>query len=136
MSARRKQTQAELRSIHIPLRIPVADGLKLLRELELPVGESTDHEHHFRVDGRGYSVAIYPVDGLIRSVWYDDSAGRESDRHKKLKIEKYLARYGPRAHWQKRMTNGWMDYWFNDHDHVGMVYGIHKDVIRFNAIDA
>ena len=29
-----------------------------------------------------------------------------------------------------------MDYWYNDAQHVGMVYGLHMDVIRFNRLDA
>ena len=121
--------------MHVPLRLPVVDALRLLRELELPVRESKDDEHHYRVQGRGYNVAIYPVDGLIRSVWYDDPIGRESDRLTKMKIDLYLARYGLILNWRKGMANGWMEYWYNDRDRVGMVYGIHMDVIRFNATD-
>jgi len=30
------------------------------------------------------------------------------------------------------MDNGWMHYWFNPIEKVAMVYGINKDVIRFN----
>ena len=135
MAARRKSPPLELRSVHVPLRLPIAGALRLLRELELPIQESNDDEYHYRVDGRGYRVAIYPVDGLIRSVWYDDPTGRESDDGIRAKTELYLLRYGPISNWRKGMTNGWMDYWFNDSDHVGMVYGIQMDVIRFNVID-
>jgi hypothetical protein len=110
--------------------------LRLLRELEQPIRESKEDEHHFRVDGRGYSVAIYPVDGLVRSAWYDDPTGRESARLIKAKVDLYLSRYGILSNWRKGMTNGWMDYWYNEHDRVGMVYGLHMDVIRFNANDA
>jgi hypothetical protein len=136
MAAHRKEPRPELRSLHVPLRITTEDALKLLRELELPIHELRDPEHHYRVDGRGYSLAIYPVDGFVRSVWYDDPLGRGSDILIKAKTEQYLSRYGSISNWRKGMTNGWMDYWFNETDRVGMVYGIHMDVIRFNANDA
>ena len=44
--------------------------------------------------------------------------------------------HGALTNWQKRMTNGWMDYWYNEPDRVAMVYGCHMDAIRFNRLDA
>jgi hypothetical protein len=136
MGTRTTREQTDVRSVHIPLRLPVEDGLRLLRELELPIVELRDSEHCFRVDARGYNVAIYPVDGLIRSVWYDDPIGRESKPNRTRKIKCYLSRYGELKNWRKGFTNGWMDFWYNERDRVGMVYGLHMDVIRFNATDA
>jgi len=136
MSPRATKRPLELRSLHVPLGLSVAAGLKLLRELEMPIDEHTDDEHHFRVDARGYSVALYPKGDRIGSVWYDDPTGRDSSDERLLKVEAYLARYGELKNWRKGMTNGWMDYWYNDTDKVGMVHGLHMDVIRFNAVDA
>lgn len=44
----------------------------------------------------------------------------------------YLDRYSSLNNWELRLDNGWMQYWFNDVDKMQMVYGLHKDVIRFN----
>jgi hypothetical protein len=136
MGARITRQQTVVRSLHIPLRLSVENGLALLRELELPIVEHRDDEHHFRVDARGYNVAIYPVDGVIRSVWYDDPTGRGSKRNLPRKIRCYLSRYGELKNWRKGFSNGWMDFWYNERDRVGMVYGLDMDVVRFNATDA
>ena len=125
----------ELRSLHVPLGLTVSDALKVLRELELPITESEEGEHCFRVNARGYDVAIYPINGFIRSVWYDDPCGRAAADARRKKVGLYLSRYGALTNWEMRMSNGWMDYWYNDAQHVGMVYGLHMDVIRFNRLD-
>jgi len=94
--------------------------------------ETRSEEHSFRVDGPQYSAAIYADGDRIKSVWYDDPAGRGSARGRARKIELYLSRYGQLSNWEQRMENGWMRYWFNPVDGAAMVYGIHMDVIRFN----
>jgi hypothetical protein len=89
----------------------------------------------YKVNTDFFSVAIYPFENRIRSVWYDDPIGRESEAGIDQKAQLYLKRYGAIKNWELRMDNGWMHYWFNPSDKVAMVYGIHYDVIRFNQYD-
>jgi len=122
----------DLGTPHIPLGLPIQEGIAVLEGIGTPMGEKSGHEFCFRVRTPRFSVAIYPRDGIIRSVWYDDPIGREFERGRWEKVEGYLSRYGSLLHWERRLDNGWMHYWFNPIDRAQMVYGIHKDVIRFN----
>ncbi len=121
---------------HIPLRISLSEGLRILGAVGEPVHQLADSEPCWRVDGNHFSVAIYRREEVVGSVWYDDPNGRDTELLKLKKIEAYLARYGALKHWEMRMDNGWMRYWFNAHDKASMVYGVHMDVLRFNAYDS
>jgi hypothetical protein len=124
-----------LRTPHIPVRLPLPEGLAILQSLGSPVDGSDGSERWIKVDTPLFSVAIYPSGERVRSVWYDDPTGRESARGKEAKVRRYLERYGPLSNWELRLDNGWMNYWFNPTDKAAMVYGIHKDVIRFNEYE-
>jgi hypothetical protein len=119
---------------HIPLGVALAEGLAILRSIG-NVEEEFDRERCYSVRSSRHSAAIYEANGVVSSVWYDDPLGRQSDDGRKQKVSLYLARYGALENWQMRMNNGWMEYWFNPEDRAAMVYGIHKDVIRFNQHD-
>jgi thioesterase domain-containing protein len=80
-------------------------------------------------------LIIYADADEVDAVLYDDKSGRGSAQSKLAKIHQYLVRYGPLHDWEMRMDNGWMRYWFNVNARVSMVYGIHKDVIRFNRYE-
>jgi hypothetical protein len=121
-----------LNTPHIPLRIKLSEGLRVLKDLGEPMNEVVGNEQCFRVDGEFFSVAIYPEGTEVKSVWYDDPIGRDTAQGRTKKVEQYLARYGAIQNWELRLDNGWMHYWFNPSDKVAMVYGIHKDVLRFN----
>jgi hypothetical protein len=121
-----------LKSPHIALGATLDDALEIMRSLGCAVLEECTKEHSFRVDAPEFSVAIYPEEDLVRSVWYDDPIGRESEKRVEEKVQLYLQRYGALKDWEQRMDNGWMRYWFNPRDGAAMVYGVHNDVIRFN----
>src|SRR5438552_8080880 len=123
-----------LRTPHIPLGLSLVEGLSLLQAIG-PVEEESGSEHCYSVETSAFSAAIYEKEGVVSSVWYDDPLGRDSDAEKEHKVKLYLRRYGSLPNWELRMNNGWMLYWFNPKDKVAMVYGIHKDVIRFNQFD-
>ncbi len=120
----------QLRTPHIPLRSSLAEALVLLDSLGYPI--VMDDDRSLRVDTPEFNVAIYPHEGHVKSTWYDDPLGRTSDEGIEAKINLYLTRYGALAHWELRLDNGWMRYWYNPTYGVSMVYGIHNDVIRFN----
>jgi hypothetical protein len=117
---------------HIPLGISVEQALGILQSLGNPVREQTADEHCHRLDTPLFSLAVYPDNGVVRSVWYNDPTGRESVSGRVGKVEAYLKRYGHLQNWERRLDNAWMHYWFNPIDQVQMVYGVHEDVIRFN----
>ena len=122
----------ELQTPHVPLRIGLAEGIEILQSAGYTVTEEIAAEHLFKVETPRFSVAIYAKDNEVGSVWYDDLTGRETAPGKERKIELYLMRYGSLSNWEFRMDNGWMHYWFNPIEKIAMVYGLHKDVIRFN----
>jgi hypothetical protein len=128
----RSLSNVSLRTPHVPLGIDLREGLRLLQGLQVAVVEKVEPERCFRADAPSFSVAIYPEADRVRSVWYDDHAGRETDAANYKKILAYLARYGAIENWEMRKGNGWMRYWLNPLDQVAMVYGVHRDVMRFN----
>jgi hypothetical protein len=79
-----------------------------------------------------FRVGIYPRGNRVGAVWYDDPLDRESALGRNEKVQRYLERYGALGNWELRLDNGWNRHWFNAHDQVGLVYGIHKDVVRIN----
>lgn len=122
----------ELQTPHVPLRVSLHAGIEILQSTGYTVTEETGAEHLFKVESPRFAVAIYAKNNEVGSVWYDDPTGRETAPGKEIKIELYLMRYGSLSNWELRMDNGWMHYWFNPIEKVAMVYGLHKDVIRFN----
>lgn len=121
-----------LKSPFIQLGISIEAGLFILKELGHNISETNEKEVCFTVNTASFSVAIYPKNSIVGSVWYDDPLGRETEEDKEKKQKLYLARYGKLESWELRMKNDWMHYWFNPKDNVSMVYGLHNDVIRFN----
>jgi methionyl-tRNA synthetase len=121
-----------LSSPYIPLQIALRDGIEILQSTGCNVIEETEPDHLFMVKAPTFGMAIYAKGNKVGSVWYDDPIGRATSIGKEKKIELYLLRYGSLSNWELRMENGWMRYWFNPLDKAAMVYGIHKDVIRFN----
>jgi hypothetical protein len=117
---------------HISVGSEVEEAIAILRRFGNPIREDADRECSYRVETSLFGLAIYPQDMAVRSVWYDDPIGRETEHGRIAKVHAYLARYGPLADWELRLDNGWMHYWFNPRAQAQMVYGLHKDVIRFN----
>ncbi|THG87120.1 hypothetical protein E5198_00995 [Pseudomonas sp. A-1] len=109
--------------------------IAVLRLFGSPAREESEREYCYRVEAPLFELAVYPQDAVVRSVWYDDPAGRETEQGRINKVYAYLTRYGQLTDWELRLDNGWMHYWFNPVAHAKMVYGVHKDVIRFNRYD-
>jgi len=120
---------------HVPLRQALELGVSLLESAGCALVETDSDAQLFMAAGAAWSVTLHADDAVVASVVYDDPVGRESDNGKAKKITLYLARYGAPSHWEMRMHNGWMHYWFNPVDKVAMVYGVDMDVLRFNRYD-
>jgi hypothetical protein len=123
---------AELEVPFVPVGIELDAGLAILTEIGGDLREENGTERCFKVQVGEASVAIYTRGQCVDSVWYDDPLGRWSVRGKARKIELHLARYAPLSGWSVWNENAWMKYWKHEAAPVGMVYGIHMDVIRFN----
>lgn len=117
---------------HIPVGTAVDEAVVILQQFGRPTREDSEHEYCYRVETPLFSVAVYPEEAIVRSVWYDDPTERETEQGRINKVRSYLTRYGPLSEWELRLDNGWMHYWFNPTAQAQMVYGLHKDVIRFN----
>ncbi len=117
----------------IPLGIAIGDGIEILELLGVPQAENDGNEVSFRVTTPEFEIAIYDEQGSVKSVWFNDPAGRVWRFGKTRKVRLYLQRYGDLENWELRMNNGWMKYYFNEKSKVAMVYGIHHDVIQFNV---
>jgi hypothetical protein len=125
----------ELRTPHIPLRIDLADGLTILESMGVEIMPMDGRERGFQASRLLFSAAVYSAGDKVDSVWYNDTAGRFTAHGKRAKIDLYLSRYGLLSDWEMRMENGWMRYWYNPTSKAAMVYGIDKDVLRFNMYD-
>ena len=123
----------KLATPYVPLGASIEEGLSILRTLDGAIEERNEEEHSFRVDTPRFDVAIFDDDGEISAVWFDDPLGRRWARGRARKISLYLDRYAPDGGWELRQDNGWMHYYFNESASAQMVYGVHKDVIRFNT---
>ena len=115
---------------HVDLGVSLHVGVAVLRSTgALVYGE----KRTYRVSLPGYQMAIYERGGFVSSVWYDDPAGRLTPFGKRRKIKLYMDRFTKNGSWQLRINNGWMKFYFNDVDHIQLVYGLHMDVIRINS---
>ena len=125
----------DLSTPHIPVRSDLATALNLLESCADQVVVLEDDVGGYRASSKRWELIIYAEADEVDAGWYDDESGRGLTESKLAKIHRYLIRYGELTDWDLRMDNGWMRYWFNPQAGVMMVYGIHKDVIRFNKFD-
>jgi hypothetical protein len=128
-------TPRDLSTPHIPVRSDLASALNLLESCADQVVVLEGDERGYRASSKRWELIIYADADEVDAVWYDDESGRGFSESKLAKIHRYLSRYDTLTDWELRMDNGWMRYWFNPRAGVMMVYGIHKDVIRFNKFD-
>lgn len=122
----------QLRTPHIQVGSSMAEAIEIVSRLGNARRGEPDEEGCYRVETPLFALAVYPDGETVGSVWYDDPIGRESEAGRSEKVQAYLQRYGPHANWERRLDNGWMHYWFDPTDKVQMVYGVDRDVIRFN----
>lgn len=98
------------------------------------VSESDGEEKKYRVNLASYEMAFYYKDNKVCAVWYNDPAGRLTELGRQRKLNLYMQRFRRSGSWEMRLDNGWMRFFYNDVDAVSVVYGIHKDVVRVNAL--
>lgn len=123
----------QLKTPHIPLGISVDEATEILDSFSLAIEESSDgKERFYRISSDDWECGFYEEEGKVSATWYNDPLGRESDDGMDQKVTLYLARYGEIEDWQEGINNGWIQFFNNREAHVGMAYGLHKDVIRFN----
>jgi hypothetical protein len=125
----------DLSTPHIPVGANLASALSLLASCADKVLALEGDEHAYRATAKGWELVIYINADEVNAVWYNDESGRRSSESKLATIHRYLSRYGALTDWELRMDNRWMRYWFNPRAGVMMVYGVSKDVIRFNKYD-
>ena len=125
----------DLSTPHIPVGTGLAATLSLLKSCADEVLALEDDQGAYRASAKGWELIIFTDGDEVNAVWYNDESGRRSSESKLAKIHRYLSRYGALRDWELRLDNGWMRYWFNPRAGVMMVYGVHKDVIRFNKYD-
>ena len=125
----------KIKTPHIELGVPTSTGVAALESTGGKVFEEMDGEERtLRIILPEYEMAIYDTDGVVSSIWYNDPAGRLTALGKRRKIKLYAERFTNKGDWELRISNGWMLHLFNDLDRVHLVYGIHMDVIRINAV--
>ena len=124
----------EITTPHIPLNISSDDALRILKSVSLDIEiEREDEATVYRTTGNGFQFGFYEKNGIVSSTWYNDPSGRRTKFGKRKKVGLYLERYGDKEKWEKGINNGWIQFFFNESEKVGMAYGIHMDVIRFNS---
>jgi len=96
--------------------------------------ESEGEDRVYRVRLPTYEMAFYHRDGKVYAIWYNDPAGRLTKLGRQRKLKLYMQRFTTNGAWELRIDDGWMRFFYNDLDRVNVVYGLHKDVVRINAI--
>ncbi|WP_312303395.1 hypothetical protein [Diaphorobacter nitroreducens] len=120
---------------HIPLGIYLYDGIKILSSISADIEKyQQENEDFYKVGLLEWEFGFYSKSGVVHSSWYNDPQGRESQEGINLKVTTYLARYGSINDWEEGINNGWIQFFINEKAGVGMAYGLHKDVLRFNKI--
>lgn len=123
----------KLKTPHIKLGISIDEGVEILRSISFTIEKcESEKEDFYKAICEDFECGFYSKDGVIHSSWYDDPTGRDSEDGIKEKIMLYLSRYGSIDGWEKGIDNGWIQFFNNKNAKIGMAYGIHKDVLRFN----
>ena len=123
----------QLKTPHIPLGISADEATEILNSFSSVTEESSDgQERFYKISLDEWECGFYEKEGKVSATWYNDPAGRGSGDGINQKVTLYLARYGEIEDWQEGINNGWIQFFNNSKVHVGMAYGLHKDVIRFN----
>jgi hypothetical protein len=121
---------------HIPLGISLSEGLEILSSVSSDIEKHVEEKEIFyRIGSENWACGFYEKGGIIHSSWYDDTSGRDSQEGINEKVSLYLARYGNINEWESGLNNSWIQFFTNKKSGVGMAYGLHKDVLRFNRFD-
>lgn len=65
---------------HIPVGTAVEKAVSILQQFGHPTREDSESEYCYRVETPLFGLAVYPEEAIVRSVWYDDPAGRETEQ--------------------------------------------------------
>jgi len=121
---------------HIPRGTAMSEALDILKTVSPNVEKyEDDRETFYKARCAEFEMGFYESDGKVTAVWYNDPVGRESQDGINTKVSLYLARYGEIEDWEVGINNGWIQFFMNDKNKIGMAYGLHKDVIRFNFFE-
>jgi len=121
---------------HIPLGISLEEGIEILSSVATEVEKyEEEKEDFYKVSSGESEFGFYTKDNLVHASWYNDPSGRDSEEGINTKVTLYLMRYGQIDGWEDGINNGWIQFFTNEQAKVGMSYGLHKDVLRFNQID-
>lgn len=125
-----------LKTPHINIGISIEKGIEILSSISSNIEKYEENsEDFYLVSVEDFKCGFYTRNGVIHATWYNDSIGRDSELGIKEKISLYLSRYGDIENWDKGLNNGWMQFFNNENQKICMVYGLHKDVIRFNSLE-
>jgi hypothetical protein len=123
----------KLKTPHIKLGISIAEGIEILQSIATQIEKyEEDAEDFYKIIGEDFGCGFWAKDGVIHSSWYDDQLGRNSEAGINEKLMLYLSRYGAIDDWEQGINNGWIQFFNNEKAKIGMAYGLHKDVLRFN----
>jgi len=125
-----------IKTPHLPLGISLEEGLKILTSISSEIEKHDDENDNFyKIKFSDFECGFYENTGKVISSWYNDPTGRESEEGINQKVSLYLSRYGDIEEWEDGINNGWIQFFTNNKANVGMAYGLHKDVIRFNHFE-
>ena len=120
---------------HIPLGISLEEALAILHRISSNIEKRTEEDNDFyKLVSDEFECGFYEQTGKVVSSWYNDPLGRNSEEGINEKVSLYLSRYGNLEDWKNGINNGWMQFFNNENSKVALVYGIHKDVLRFNYL--
>ncbi len=123
----------ELKTPHIALGISLDKGVDILRQISSDIEKyAEEKEDFYKVSVANFECGFYAKDGIIHSSWYNDLSGRDSEAGINEKVMLYLSRYGNIDDWERGIDNGWIQFFTNENANIGLAYGLHKDVLRFN----
>ncbi|MDM8350882.1 hypothetical protein P8H27_18565 [Pseudomonas sp. sp1636] len=125
----------KIRTPHIPAGISLEEGLSILSATGKVEEHDDEEELFYKVSYENFDIGFYQSEGKVTAAWYNDPTGRESDEGINQKVTLYLERYGKIEDWEEGINNGWIQFFNNNKNNIGMAYGVHKDVIRFNFFD-
>ena len=123
----------QIKTPHIPLNIPLEDALEILKGVSETILKEVEEDATFyKVSASDYECGFYEKGSVVIATWYNDPVGRDSQDELNLKVSLYLNRYGELDDWEDGINNGWIQFFNNNKTSVGLSYGLHKDVLRFN----
>lgn len=112
------------------LGMPFTEAEKIIRNVEGTIEVTTeDGRICIRNTTPNFACSIKEENGRLRTVWYDDPLGRDSEDGKARKMGLYMERQKKIGTWVNTIEDGYNLWWHNQIDDLMLVYGLHGDVI-------